>query len=316
MQQTAFDRWLKVRFVYTYAVNCNTLPSERPVSSEVVIYDSPSRWAYRVNCSSEAEFEAISAQCRFERIAYAPLVVRKSGWWVGLLDAPDSSSFTYRVAWHMLRLCTIGVLLSWSGLGAVFGLLSKVEGAVWLNRAISLLRGMLSWRPAVMACILGVTMNVYGGNDPDLTLASDDVALPTEEGAIIAPVASELSLPATSFMVVKRCGISPAGSTDIPTTPGEQWALNVWPDRIELISGKNHLYFEVHDAKAKVQDAKHPDRGLVPAIKGFRVAVGGGIEQLVITERTLMMIVPSAATNSVVVTYAEALSAPTLSANR
>ncbi len=307
MQQTAFDRWLKVRFVYRYAVCVNTPPAKRPLTTVVRINEQPARWNYRIECANEDEFDAVSALCRVERIAYTPVVSRKTGWWVRFLDAPDSSSFTYRLVWHFFRLFTIAGLLGWGGLAMVAGWLAKFEGGIWISRLLGIFRSLSSVRVAV--ALVAMTAHVFGNDDvPEMAGAPDDIIkMPVDDGKGPGRSLTQDTLPATTFRVVKRCGICTSGAMDVPFSSNELLSINIWPDKIELVSGASRVPFEINDAKAMVLDARFPEKGLVPAIKGYRVALGGSIEQIIITDRTVMLIVPSAATNSVMVTYAEAV---------
>lgn len=100
MQQTAFDRWLRKKFIYITRIYCNTLPSEIPpgLRVEEAPEESGGRYLYKISSSSERLVNRVADAMRMENITYTSRVEDKQAWYSRWLNDPRKS-FTYRLAW-------------------------------------------------------------------------------------------------------------------------------------------------------------------------------------------------------------------------
>lgn len=113
MQQTAFDQWLRKKYVYYTQVYCNTLPREIPamISVEETTKETGGRYLYRLTTTDDSALVEVSKRLERENITYTSRVAEKEGL-AGRFFNDPLKSFTYRVVWIIFMISIISIIAS------------------------------------------------------------------------------------------------------------------------------------------------------------------------------------------------------------
>jgi len=304
MQQTSLDNWIKRKYVFCYGVLLSTLPSRIPAAAKVEPAEHAS-YRFLVVCVSEEQFNALIDTCRHEMISYAPHIRNRTGMVAHLLCPPNHDSFTMRLFWNMLRIAAVGWLSIITCGSILVSPLLKIEGLAWLRVLLRFLPSFIT-RGVCFVLALGTFVFSVSAKEPDFSTDSDLVPLPDWSSRDATPEGGGASSAAFSYKVVKRVSASPSGATEIPVQAYESIEVGICSPTVTLSSGRNSVIFHIHDSAAASVELTRPAAGAVPAIKAYRIALGGGIEQLTLAGNSLTVITPTSTTSSVIVTYAVA----------
>jgi hypothetical protein len=262
-------------------------------------------YQFLIVCVSEEQFNALIDTCRREMISYAPHIRNRTGIAARLLCPPNHDSFTLRLFWNILRIVAIGWLSIFTCGSILVAPLLKIEGLAWLRAILRFLPSFIT-RGACVTLALGALVTSVSAKEPDFSGDPDLISLPDWNSRDATHDGGGASSAAFSYKVVKRVSASPAGAAEIPVQAYESIDVGICSPLVTLSSGKNSVIFHIHDSAAASVELTHPAAGAVPAIKAYRIALGGGIEQLTLAGNSLTIITPTSTTNSVIVTYAVA----------
>ena len=94
-------------------------------------------WKYVIRCPSEKSFESITATLRLRRSIYLPMVRRREGFLIRLIDPPRGGSLTFSIVWTVIRATLISLLWVLTPVSAVFASLPIILGKI-----LAILRGL------------------------------------------------------------------------------------------------------------------------------------------------------------------------------